>query len=55
MVRNRLFLLFRKLRVSDRTEAALFALREGVVYLDRAGSWVSGGGGQTSPASYKEA
>jgi DNA-binding NarL/FixJ family response regulator len=30
-VRNHLFLLFRKLGVRNRTEAALYALKEGVV------------------------
>ncbi len=34
-VRNRLFLLYRKLRVRNRTEAVLYAAREGLVHLDR--------------------
>jgi NarL family two-component system response regulator LiaR len=44
-VRNFLLMLFRKLRVSNRTEAALYALREGLVYVDRVASPVSAGGG----------
>ncbi|MEE9202042.1 MAG: response regulator transcription factor [Dehalococcoidia bacterium] len=54
-VRNRLFMLFRKLQVSNRTEAALYALREGLVYLDRLASPASAGGGQAGPTSCTEA
>ncbi len=34
-VRNRLYLLYRKLRVRNRTEAVLYTTREGLIHLDR--------------------
>ncbi|MEE8473227.1 MAG: LuxR C-terminal-related transcriptional regulator, partial [Dehalococcoidia bacterium] len=41
-VRNRLLVLFRKLQVSNRTEAALHAVRGGLVGLDQEGAATGG-------------